>query len=112
MQSESETESTSSSSKIDSSSHSLNGEQVLGEDAEKSSNKDVIPSDVMEKIRNFPDVIEYIKSLQKYIDKQCRKLGKLKAKVKVLRHMKLNLSIVSLNGYRKSEILAHKLKTS
>lgn len=42
------------------------------------------PSTLLEQIKDFPDVLDYIMSLQKYLEKQKKKLRKLKDKLKVI----------------------------
>lgn len=41
---------------------------------------------ILEKIKDFPDVVEYLKSLHKLLEKQRKKIKKLRCKSKKLKH--------------------------
>lgn len=48
-----------------------------------------LPTAIIEQLKDFPDVLEYIKTLQKYLEKQKKKVRRLKAKLKVSHKLRL-----------------------
>lgn len=55
-----------------------NSASVVKDRKSRKPTKSEISCELKEKLKDFPDVLEYIVTLQKYIEKQKRKIRKLK----------------------------------